>query len=110
MRRGGRPQKIEAILSSVLRRAGIEEDIKRYEFVLHWEEIVGADIAKRTKPVALKNGLLKVEVTDSAWAQELSFYKEVIIKRLGKFVRNPKAVRDIRFFVQSDPWRRVSAA
>lgn len=105
MKRGGRPEKVEAVLSSVLRRAGIEEDIKRYQFVLHWDEIVGAEIAKRTKPVALKNGLLKVEVVDSAWAQELSFYKPVIIKRLTKFISAASAVRDIKFFVQSDPWR-----
>lgn len=101
MKRGGKPEKVEAVLAKVLKRAGIEEDIKRYKFVLHWSEIVGADIAKRTRPAALKNGLLRVEVCDSAWAQELSFYKQVILKRLAKFVQNADSVRDIKFYQAS---------
>lgn len=90
---------IENVLKSALRRAGIDQDIARYEFVLHWDRIVGADIAKRSRPESLRAGLLSVRVSDAAWAQELSFYKGVIISRLQQFLSGAEKVRDVRFFV-----------
>lgn len=99
-RRPSRPMPLESILRSVLASRGIDKRLAAYRWVTHWEEIVGTGIARRTQPRSLKGGVLTVEVTDSAWAQELQFRREVIISRLGKFVDNDELVRDIRFVVK----------
>jgi len=87
------------VLKRAFRRYGIDRHLARYQFVLHWREIVGEEIAKRAVPECIRKGALIVRVVDSTWAQELSFQKQVILKRLRKFVRQDEAVEDIVFYV-----------
>ena len=94
-----KPVPLHGVLESALRRLGLDRDIARYKFVLHWDEIMGADIAKRTRPESLRGGLLRIRVCDSVWAQQLSFYKASIIKRLKKFVAAEEVIEDVMFFV-----------
>lgn len=93
------PEAVRGILSSVLRRSGLDRDLARYGFVLHWPEIVGEAIAARTKPECIRNGALVIRVTDSTWAQELSLQKSVILGRLQKFLADDQIVTDVRFYV-----------
>lgn len=95
----GEPTKVDALLSSALRKLGLDSRLDRYRFVMHWSEIVGPEIAKRTKPECLRNGALVVRVSSSAWAQELSFQKETILKRLSRFLDKSDSVTDISFYV-----------
>ena len=90
---------VDKVLKSALNRFGLANDIARYKFVLHWKEIVGEHIAKRTKPECINRETLIVRVVDSAWAQELAFQKDVILSRLQKFLGEKDRVRDIHFYV-----------
>ena len=89
----------EAVLQLALKRLGVGADLKRYKFTQHWGEIVGDAIARRSCPESLRNGVLKVRVCDSAWAQELTFHKGAILKRLKRFVADEEAPRDVQFYV-----------
>ena len=93
------PLNISQILASVLKRNGLEEKIARYQFVLKWEEIVGKEIARKTKPDSIRNGKLFVRVSDSAWANELSFHKSAMIKRLRSYFPQSEEITDIQFVV-----------
>ena len=98
----GSPQKIAAVLSMALRKHGLDKAIRKYEFVLHWPEIVGASIAERTRPEGIERETLTVRCVNSEWAQELVFQKDIIIKRLNKFLeahKVPDRISDVRFFV-----------
>ena len=95
------PVKAAAILSQALRRYGLDKDIAKYQFVAHWAEIVGEEIAKRTKPDQIRGGVLVIRVNNSIWAQELSMRKEVILARLQSFAPEAGIVRDIQFLVAS---------
>lgn len=88
------------VLRKALRRYGLDSHLARYEFVLHWEEIVGPEIAKRATPEAVRKRCLIVRVCDSAWMQELSFRKSVILHRLQNHVDDKSLVQDIRFYVE----------
>lgn len=87
------------VLNSALKNYGIDKEIARYDFVLHWEEIVGKEIASRTKPECIRSKALVVRVVNSAWAQELSFHKEFIIERLKKHIKDTEVVEDVHFYV-----------
>lgn len=93
------PVQAKAVLSAALAKFGLDKDIARYQFVLHWPEIVGADAARRTRPECLRNGALVVRVGNSAWAQELSFQKETILRRLKNFITSEVQVDDVQFYV-----------
>ncbi|MCO6430602.1 MAG: DUF721 domain-containing protein [Deltaproteobacteria bacterium] len=87
------------VLASALKQFGLENDFARYKFILHWREIVGEQIASRTRPECLTRQILVVRVRDSAWAQELVFQKEIILGRLRKFLGEDAPVNDIHFYV-----------
>lgn len=65
-----------------------------------WDEIVGSAIAKHAQPTWIKDGRLRVKVTDPIWLQELGFVgddiKEKINKKLGR-----KAVERIEFRLEA---------
>ncbi len=93
-----RPDGVRKVLNLALRRHGLNQRIARYQFVLHWSEIVGEDIARRTRPECVQGTELVVRVSDSVWAQELSFYKEKILGRLKEYFKD-SAPESIRFYV-----------
>jgi predicted nucleic acid-binding Zn ribbon protein len=94
-----RPVSAQSVLAGVLKDCGLDKELARYHFVLRWPEIVGEEIAKRTKPECLRNGALVVRVANSVWAQELSFHKKVIVNRLKKHLQGDDVVNDIVFYV-----------
>ncbi len=93
------PERVQKVLTSALSKFGLDKDIARYQFVLHWKEIVGEDIAQRTQPECFRNGALVVRVKDSSWAQELSFQKDVILKKLRNFISADVQINDVQFYV-----------
>jgi len=63
-----------------------------------WEDAVGKGIADHTHPVWIKNGCLRVNVSDSIWLQELEYVKETVIEKLnGKLGRTAVQKIDFRF-------------
>jgi len=93
------PQAAQGILRSALRTVGIDREMARYNFVLHWHEIVGEKLALITRPECLRQNTLVVRVKDSTWAQELSFLKPMILKRLAKFMETDDRIDDVVFYV-----------
>jgi len=61
-----------------------------------WNFIVGPKIACHTNPYRLENGILKVMVSSSSWAQQLSFMKEQILRGYLELT-GEELVKDIRF-------------
>ena len=61
-----------------------------------WSFIVGPKIACHANPYRLENGILKVMVTSSSWAQQLSFMKEQILRGYLELT-GEELVKDIRF-------------
>lgn len=92
------PEAVSQVIDMAFRRFGISQEINKYKFVLHWEEIVGADLAKRSKPEYLKGQTLVVRAQDSTWSQELSFHKRTIISRLNRFLGKDE-VKDMLLIV-----------
>ncbi len=61
-----------------------------------WGELVGLTIARRTRPMALENGVLHLRCASSSWANELSFLEPRLIKKLK---RTLPSVERLRFSV-----------
>jgi hypothetical protein len=75
-----------------------------------WQSIVGERIGARTRVGALVNGELIVNVASSAWAQELGFLAEDILRRLrqmGRDVRRLKLRVEPLLGGQAAPPRRL---
>lgn len=93
------PEAVAKILSLALKRYGLEKKVAQYAFVQHWSEIVGPEVAKRTKPESIHRGVLMVRVTNSVWAQELSMRRSEFLARLKPLLTPDTQVNDIQFRV-----------
>jgi predicted nucleic acid-binding Zn ribbon protein len=63
-----------------------------------WEEVVGPGVAGHTRPSWIKEGRLRIVVSDPIWVQELQFVEEDIREKLNARLGR-QAVRKIEFRV-----------
>ena len=68
----------------------LEEAIRR-----EWAQTVGADAARRSRPLTLRQGTLQVSVDNSPWLQELTLRGAAIAAALHE--RHGSAVDGVRF-------------
>jgi len=76
--------RIGADLKETLRALGIEGPAREAMAIGLWSEVVGETIAAATLAVGIHGGILEVRARSSAWAQELSFHKRSILRRLNE--------------------------
>ena len=84
------------ILPTVLRSIGLDRRLKEQGILAIWPQVVGEDIAARTQPVKIEDGVLYVRVNHSAWMQELHFMEKEILRKLKEAAPNIEVGR-IRF-------------
>lgn len=95
-----KPDLIADILKKTLKKVEISDKIANYEVFLKWSDIVGANIAKYSKPKLIRKDHLIVEVEHVSWKVELNFLKEKILKQIQKKYPNSK-LRDLDFILKS---------
>jgi predicted nucleic acid-binding Zn ribbon protein len=78
------PQKVGEILEDLLRKKRLREPVLRMEVLDEWDGRVGESIARVTRPLAVREATLIVEVKSSAWLMELDFMKGEILRRLNE--------------------------
>ena len=93
-----RPVAVKDILQRFLNPGDLEGLRQRQEIRRVWEAAVPARLGARSRLVDLRRRELWVEVSESAWAQELQFLKPRILEELDRVLGSGK-VRDIRIRV-----------
>jgi len=74
------------VLDRWLRNRGRDKDVREYTIRHRWSELVGPQLAERTQPVSLREGLLTLVVASAAWLNELSFMRSSILQRVNELV------------------------
>lgn len=89
--------KLQAILDGVFKQLNrTPEQREQLRIWDIWQEVVGPQIADKTRPETLRNAVLVVSVSSSVWMQELSFMKQKILDRISQRLA-PGTIREIRF-------------
>lgn len=96
MRSGSAPYDLRAILGKSLRSLELDKRIREETCLLHWDEVVGEQIAAAARPDFVRDGKVFVTVKNSVWANELTFHKADIIARLNSRVGSD-AIKDLVF-------------
>ena len=89
---------LETILGRLFRRLGLEDELQGWRAVEGWARAVGPRVARHTRAVGYRSGVLRVEVDGSAWMHELSFLKQELIQTINREL-GARRVRDVRFMV-----------
>ena len=59
------------VLSDLLTRYHLEDEVFRQKIFIKWPEVIGKDLAKICEPVDLKNGILVLKAKNKLWQTEL---------------------------------------
>lgn len=94
------PTPLRILLPETLRALGLERPLKGASLEGLWPEVVGQEVAERTRPGPISRGRLTVLVADSVWLQQLTMLKPRLIEGLNRRLGEP-LVRDLFFRVET---------
>ncbi|MGB8992177.1 MAG: DUF721 domain-containing protein [Desulfobaccales bacterium] len=97
-----RPVPVKEVLREVLSPGDREMLELRQQIRRVWEAVVPAPLLSHTRLVDLRRKELWVEVSASAWGQELQFLKPKILTALDQAL-GPGRVKDVRVRVGEGP-------
>lgn len=95
------PRLLGKVLKKFIASNSIGESIKQLELLAQWEDILSPVLSKHAKPIGIKGNELIVEVSSSAWLNELSFLKDELKNRLNKEVGR-ELIKEIRFYLKEE--------
>jgi len=79
------PIQISHFVDSLIDDMGMGEDIFFKKLTGNWNTIVGAVVAKNTRPISLSGGILTVAVSTPSWYTQAAFNKPNILKNIRQF-------------------------
>lgn len=93
-------KKVGPLIETILKKNNLWNGYQQYLVVVHWSDIVGAELAEVTRAESITKGVLKVLVKDSVWSYHLSMLKPKLIGKLNERV-GKGIVKDIFFKIES---------
>src|SRR5919197_2547359 len=97
--RTGEPQEIRSVLGDLRRHLTWNWGMQLGELARRWEEVVGAAVAAKSRPVSLSEGRLLVRARSAAWAAQLRFLHAEIRGRANA-VLGTEAVVEVAIAVE----------
>ncbi len=95
------PRLLGKVLKKFIASNSIGESITQLELLSNWEDILSPILSKHAKPVGIKGNELIVEVSSSAWLNELSFLKGEMKNRLNREAGR-ELIKEIRFYLKEE--------
>lgn len=80
--------------------ANVKEHLRSHQIWSKWEEIVGPELARVTRPLELRNKQLVVQVAHQAWAQQLHFLKPSLMAKIRATI-SETPIKELHFRVGS---------
>jgi len=71
------------LVDKLLNGLGLDERLHQYKALIIWNDVVGPQIATRTRPVRIRDNILEINVDQPAWMQQLQLMKPKILSRLN---------------------------
>jgi hypothetical protein len=71
------------LVDKLLHGLGLDERLHQYKALIIWNDVVGPQIAARTRPVRIRENILEINVDQPAWMQQLQLMKPKILSRLN---------------------------
>lgn len=73
---------VAGLLKKVLGEKGYDERLPRYQAWLVWDKVVGDKIARRARPLRIREKTLEVRVDHPVWMQQLQMLKPQILQKI----------------------------
>ncbi|MER3390426.1 MAG: DciA family protein [Microcella sp.] len=103
---GRDPAGLDDVIDSLTRVMGWTSPLARGELLSAWSSIVGEDVAARSQPVGIEEGVLSIQCDSTAWATQLRLMQSDILTSIVRTF--PEAgVSGVRILGPGAPsWKR----
>lgn len=91
----GNSLSIADVLKIYLRETGLEKTVLEDKVVALWPEIMGDTVARLTRSVEVRNGMLIVHISSAALKAQLFECRFELVKKINDAVGG-NAIRDVR--------------
>jgi predicted nucleic acid-binding Zn ribbon protein len=92
----GEPSPLGVLLKELFRKNDWQLRLDQHQLFQAWEEIVGAELARRAQPDCIRGEVLWLRVVDSVWMQQLQFQKMMLLETINNWL-GEQTLKDIRF-------------
>lgn len=89
--------RIDSLFAELFRKKQWDKRLGLHAIFLDWPQVVGPEIAERTKPLVIRGTVLWIAVSDSVWMQQLHLQKQALLEQINANVRGSEKISDIRF-------------
>ncbi len=72
------------VIERLLKAYGLEDGYYAAAMITHWEKMMGTAVARHTRELKLKDGVLTIKLESASLRQELSYAKEKIAERINQ--------------------------
>ena len=76
------PQLISDVLKNLIQDREWQSGIAEGNLFANWDNIVGAEIAEHTEPIAILEGVLTIRTSSTAWATQLNLISNDVLASL----------------------------
>lgn len=95
------PRHLADLLGKWMESTPLRSGLERQQALEAWPDVVGTEIARHTRAVSVHDGVLRIQVESSVWAQELVLLRPQILKSFAERL-GPDEIREIRFHSGSE--------
>ena len=99
------PSRLRDLLSEAGSGLGVDRAVEAGVVWAKWQEIVGDAIAQHAEPTSLRRGTLKIRALSPAWATEIGYLREQIMRAANDRLGSP-IVTEVQVWTSSEPLRR----
>ena len=100
------PQLISDVLKNLIQDREWQSGIAEGNLFANWENIVGADIAEHTEPIAILEGVLTIRTSSTAWATQLNLISNDVLASLQASAPGALVEKLSIIGPQSPSWKR----
>jgi predicted nucleic acid-binding Zn ribbon protein len=80
-------------------RAGLAPATLLADVQSAWEAVAGADVARHSKPVSERGGVVTIRCDAAVWASELTMMAPGLVAALRDRLDSSRSLRELRFVV-----------
>lgn len=88
-------QTLDSVIAEWIRLNDLEKPLLEHRVLEQWADILGPTIARYSRDITVKEGMLRVRITNAALRQELFEQRFRLIRKLNDAVGG-EAIKDIR--------------
>ena len=99
---------VDDILQGLIRINGWQKQLDLYSIFSKWSELVAGDISEHARPVKIERDVLWLEVENSSWMAEFSYYKLDILERVNDSLSLGR-IRDVKMALPKKGRRFIPA-